>query len=40
MEELGAEDPACAPAETLRQIAKNGGKFLEIDKGGLKTIRN
>ena len=40
MEELGAEDPAYAPAETLRQIAKIGGKFLEIDKGGLKTIRN
>ena len=27
MEELGGEDPANAPAKTLSQIAKDGGKF-------------
>lgn len=37
MERLGAEDPEFAPAETLRELAKNGGKFTEIDKGGLKV---
>jgi|TARA_R110000850_G_scaffold2920_27_gene13644 3-hydroxyacyl-CoA dehydrogenase len=37
MERLGAEDPAFAPAELLRDLAKNGGKFTEIDTGGLKT---
>ena len=39
MEKLGAEDPAFAPAETLRELAAKGGKFTEIDTGGLKTAR-
>ncbi|RNF33945.1 3-hydroxyacyl-CoA dehydrogenase [Paracoccus methylarcula] len=37
MEQLGAEDPEFAPAETLRRLAETGGKFTEIDCGGLKT---
>ena len=37
MERLGAEDPAFAPAQLLRDLAENGGKFTEIDTGGLKT---
>ncbi|MDF1726778.1 MAG: 3-hydroxyacyl-CoA dehydrogenase NAD-binding domain-containing protein [Sulfitobacter sp.] len=37
MERLGAEDAAFAPAETLRTLAANGGKFTEIDTGGLKV---
>ena len=37
MEELGAEDPRCAPAEGLRRLARNGGSFLDLDFGGLKT---
>lgn len=37
MEKLGAEDPEFAPAETLRKLAKEGGKFTEIDTGGLKV---
>ena len=37
MEKLGAEDPEFAPAELLRNLAKNGGKFTEIDTGGLKV---
>lgn len=37
MEELGAQDPAFAPANTLRRLAAEGGKFAEIDNGGLKT---
>jgi 3-hydroxyacyl-CoA dehydrogenase len=40
MEELGADDPAYTPAATLRHMAKNGGKFTEIDMGGLKTTRS
>ena len=40
MEELGAEDPAYAPAKTLRHMAENDGKFTEIDTGGLKTMRS
>ena len=40
MEKLGAEDPAFAPAETLRELAAKGGKFTEIDTGGLKTARD
>jgi 3-hydroxyacyl-CoA dehydrogenase len=40
MEELGAEDSAYVPAATLRHMAVNGGKFIEIDTGGLKTTRN
>ncbi len=37
MEALGKEDPEFAPAETLRKLAKTGGKFTEIDTGGLKV---
>ena len=37
MEKLGAEDPEFAPAELLRDLAKNGGKFTEIDTGGMKV---
>jgi len=37
MEKLGAEDAEFAPAETLRKLAKDGGKFIEIDTGGLKV---
>ncbi|KIN75413.1 3-hydroxyacyl-CoA dehydrogenase [Sulfitobacter guttiformis] len=37
MEELGADDPAFSPAETLRKLAATGGKFTEIDTGGLKV---
>ncbi|WP_339764304.1 3-hydroxyacyl-CoA dehydrogenase NAD-binding domain-containing protein [uncultured Sulfitobacter sp.] len=37
MERLGAADPAFAPAQLLRDLAKSGGKFTEIDTGGLKT---
>jgi len=37
MEELAAADPEFAPAETLKKLAASGGKFTEIDTGGLKT---
>ncbi|MDB4187941.1 3-hydroxyacyl-CoA dehydrogenase [bacterium] len=37
MEELGADDPAFAPANFLRQLAATDGKFTEIDTGGLKV---
>lgn len=37
MERLGAEDSAFAPADTLRALAETGGKFTEIDTGGLKV---
>ena len=37
MEELAAEDANFSPAETLRDLAANGGKFIDIDTGGLKT---
>ncbi|MGH1578894.1 3-hydroxyacyl-CoA dehydrogenase NAD-binding domain-containing protein [Planktotalea sp.] len=37
MEKLGAEDSAFAPAETLRALAASGGKFTDIDTGGLKV---
>ncbi len=40
MEKLGAEDPDFAPAETLKKLAASGGKFTEIDTGGLKTARD
>lgn len=40
MEDLAAEDPAFAPARTLGDLAATGGKFTEIDTGGLKTARN
>jgi len=37
MERLGAEDAAFAPADTLRRLAASGGKFTDIDTGGLKV---
>jgi len=37
MELLGAEDPRFAPADTLRTLAASGGKFTQIDTGGLKV---
>ncbi len=37
MEKLGAEDASFSPAETLRALAASGGKFTEIDTGGLKV---
>lgn len=37
MEALGADDPAFAPARTLRELAANGGTFTGLDLGGLKT---
>jgi len=37
METLGAEDAAFAPAETLRKLAAEGGKFTAINTGGLKV---
>jgi 3-hydroxyacyl-CoA dehydrogenase len=39
MEELGAADPAFEPATTLRKLAADGGKFTDIDTGGLKTAK-
>jgi 3-hydroxyacyl-CoA dehydrogenase len=37
MERLGADDPAFAPADLLRQLAATDGKFTDIDTGGLKV---
>lgn len=37
MEKLGAEDPEFAPADLLRTLARDGGKFTQIDTGGLKV---
>lgn len=37
MEELAKEDPKFAPAETLKKLAAEGGSFVELDLGGLKT---
>ena len=37
MEKLAADDPEFAPAETLKKLAAEGGKFTDIDTGGLKT---
>ena len=37
MEKLGADDAAFTPAKTLRNLAASGGKFTEIDTGGLKV---
>ncbi|MHA6261881.1 3-hydroxyacyl-CoA dehydrogenase [Arenibacterium sp. CAU 1754] len=39
MEKLAAEDPAFEPAQTLRDLAALGGKFTEIETGGLKTAK-
>ena len=37
MEQLAKDDPTCEPAALLHDLAANGGKFTEIDTGGLKT---
>lgn len=37
MEHLGESDQAFAPAELLRKLAKDGGKFTEINTGGLRV---
>jgi 3-hydroxyacyl-CoA dehydrogenase len=37
MKVLGEEDNAFAPAKTLETLAASGGKFTEIDTGGLKV---
>jgi len=37
MEVLGAQDAAFTPADMLRQLAATGGKFTDIDTGGLKV---
>ena len=37
MERLGEHDPEFAPADLLRDLAARGGKFTEIDTGGLKV---
>ena len=39
MERLGADDDMFKPAQTLRDLAASGGKFIDIDTGGLKTDR-
>lgn len=37
MQMLAAENPQIKPAETLARLAKEGGRFVDIDLGGLKT---
>jgi len=37
MEQLDAEDPEFSPADLLRKLAAEGGKFTEINTGGLKV---
>ena len=37
MQMLAAENPQIKPAETLQRLAKEGGRFVDIDLGGLKT---
>ena len=37
METLAPADPRYAPAETLRELAASGGRFVDIDKGGLRV---
>ena len=37
MEKLAAADERFAPAETLRKLAADGGRFVDLDLGGLKT---
>lgn len=39
MEKLAADDPTFEPAQTLRDLAASGGKFTEIETGGLKTAK-
>ncbi|GAB1263250.1 3-hydroxyacyl-CoA dehydrogenase [Aurantivibrio infirmus] len=40
MEKLAAEDDKFSPAETLKKLATEGGSFLELDLGGLKTAKD
>lgn len=37
MEALAVEDQTCEPADLLGELAKTGGRFTEIDTGGLKV---
>ncbi|WP_420419909.1 3-hydroxyacyl-CoA dehydrogenase NAD-binding domain-containing protein [Pacificispira sp.] len=37
MEALGAEDAEFEAAETLRRLARDGGRFVDLDFGGLKV---
>lgn len=37
IEQLAAEDDRVSPAETLKELAASGGRFVDIDKGGLRT---
>ena len=37
MQSLAADNPAIQPAKTLEKLAKEGGKFVALDLGGLKT---
>ena len=37
IEQLAAEDDRVTPAETLKELAAGGGRFVDIDKGGLRT---
>uniref|UniRef100_UPI003B52165A 3-hydroxyacyl-CoA dehydrogenase family protein n=1 Tax=Acuticoccus sp. TaxID=1904378 RepID=UPI003B52165A len=39
MEGLVRDDPRIRPADTLRRLAQDGGRFTELDLGGLKTRR-
>ncbi len=40
MEELKQDDPAYAPAQMLKDLAKTDRKFSDIDTGGLKTDKS
>jgi len=33
MERLGADDERFAPSETLKQLAKDGGRFIDVQPG-------
>ena len=37
MEKLAPADPRYAPAATLKELAASGGRFVDIDKGGLRV---
>jgi 3-hydroxyacyl-CoA dehydrogenase len=37
MQGLAADNPALKPAKTLEKLADEGGKFVDLDLGGLKT---
>lgn len=40
MEKLAADDPTFSPAETLKKLAAEGGSFVGLDLGGLKTSKD